>query len=102
MCSELLSGKIVSTLLPRARSSSTWVARSMPHSSGIRDLPPNGDSTSTRPYPAARSSRMLPAVGTDEEWQALVWDEKIVRHAAEELAARLGLASAGLRGHRSH
>ena len=32
---------------------------------------------------------MLPAVRTDEEWQAVVWDEKIVRPAAEELAARL-------------
>lgn len=40
---------------------------------------------------------MLPAVRTDEEWQAVVWDETIVRPAAEDLAARLGLASAGLR-----
>jgi hygromycin-B 7''-O-kinase len=40
---------------------------------------------------------MLPAVGTDEEWQAVVFDEKIVRPAAEDLAARLGLAGAGLR-----
>ena len=40
---------------------------------------------------------MLPAVGTDAEWQAVVWDEKIVRPAAEDLAARLGLAGAGLR-----
>jgi len=40
---------------------------------------------------------MLPAVHTDQEWQAVVWDEKIVRPAAEELAARLGLAGAGLR-----
>jgi hygromycin-B 7''-O-kinase len=40
---------------------------------------------------------MLPAVRTDEEWQAVVWDEKIVRPAAAELAARLGLAGAGLR-----
>ena len=40
---------------------------------------------------------MLPAVRTDEEWQAVVWDEKIVRPAAEDLAARLGLAGAGLR-----
>ena len=45
---------------------------------------------------------MLPAVHTDQEWQAVVWDEKIVRPAAEDLAARLGLAGAGLRGHRSH
>jgi len=36
----------------------------------------------------------------DQEWQAVVWDEKIVRPAAEDLAARLGLAGAGLRGHR--
>lgn len=40
---------------------------------------------------------MLPAVRTDEEWQAVVFDEKIVRAAAEDLAARLGLAGAGLR-----
>ena len=40
---------------------------------------------------------MLPAVRTDEEWQAVVWDEKLVRPAAEDLAARLGLAGAGLR-----
>jgi hygromycin-B 7''-O-kinase len=40
---------------------------------------------------------MLPAVRTDAEWQAVVWDEKIVRPAAEDIAARLGLAGAGLR-----
>jgi hygromycin-B 7''-O-kinase len=40
---------------------------------------------------------MLPAVRTDAEWQAVVWDEKIVGPAAEDLAARLGLAGAGLR-----
>ena len=40
---------------------------------------------------------MLPAVCTDEEWQAVVWNEEIVRPAAEDLAARLGLAGAGLR-----
>ena len=40
---------------------------------------------------------MLPAVRTDREWQRVVWDETIVRPAAEDLAARLGLASAGLR-----
>ena len=40
---------------------------------------------------------MLPAVRTDEEWQAVVFDEKIVRPAAEDLAGRLGLAAAGLR-----
>src|SRR6185437_9091546 len=40
---------------------------------------------------------MLPPVRTNEEWQAVVWDEEIVRPAAEELAGRLGLAGAGLR-----
>jgi hygromycin-B 7''-O-kinase len=40
---------------------------------------------------------VLPAVRTDQEWQAVVWDEKIVRPAAEDLAARLGLAGAELR-----
>jgi hygromycin-B 7''-O-kinase len=40
---------------------------------------------------------MLPAVRTDEEWQAVVWDESLVRPAAEDLAARLGLAGAVLR-----
>lgn len=40
---------------------------------------------------------MLAAVHTDEEWQAVVFDEKIVRPAAEDLAARLGLAGVGLR-----
>ena len=40
---------------------------------------------------------MLPAVRTDEEWQAVVWDEQIVRPAAEDLAERLGLTGAGLR-----
>jgi hygromycin-B 7''-O-kinase len=40
---------------------------------------------------------MLPAVRTDQEWQAVVWDEELVRPAAEDLAARLGLAGAGLR-----
>ena len=40
---------------------------------------------------------MLPAVRTDEEWQAVVWDESLVRPAAEDLAARLGLTGAGLR-----
>jgi hygromycin-B 7''-O-kinase len=40
---------------------------------------------------------MLPAVRTDEEWQAVVWDEEIVRPAAADLAARLGLAGAELR-----
>ena len=51
--------KVVSTLLPRARSSSTCAASCMPHSCGCRDLPPNGDSTSTRSYPAARSAFSL-------------------------------------------
>ena len=40
---------------------------------------------------------MLPAVRTDQEWQAVVWDESLVRPAAEDLAARLGLTGAGLR-----
>ncbi len=35
---------------------------------------------------------MLPAVHTDHEWQAVVWDEQVVRPAAEDIAARLGLA----------
>ena len=38
---------------------------------------------------------MLPAVRTDEEWQAVVFDETIVRPAAEDLAARLGLRAPG-------
>ncbi len=40
---------------------------------------------------------MLPAVRTDQEWQAVVWDEQVVRPAAADLAARLGLAGAELR-----
>jgi hygromycin-B 7''-O-kinase len=40
---------------------------------------------------------MLPAVRTDEEWRAVVWDEQVIRPAAEDLAGRLGLAGAGLR-----
>ena len=40
---------------------------------------------------------MLPPVRTNEEWEAVVWDEAIVRPAAEDLAARLGLSGAGLR-----
>jgi hypothetical protein len=40
---------------------------------------------------------VLPAVRTDAEWQAVVWDEEIVRPAVEDLAARLGLVGAGLR-----
>ena len=40
---------------------------------------------------------MLPAVHTDAEWQAVVWDDEIVRPAAADLAARLGLASSELR-----
>jgi hygromycin-B 7''-O-kinase len=36
-------------------------------------------------------------VRTDEGWQAVVWDEKTVGPAAEDLAARLGLAGAELR-----
>jgi len=40
---------------------------------------------------------MLPPVRTNEEWEAVVWDEEVVRPAAEDLAGRLGLAGAGLR-----
>jgi hygromycin-B 7''-O-kinase len=40
---------------------------------------------------------MLPAVRTDEEWQAVVFDEEIARAAEENLAVRLGLAGAGRR-----
>jgi hygromycin-B 7''-O-kinase len=40
---------------------------------------------------------MLPAVRTDSEWQSVVFDDKLLRPAAEDLAARLGLAGAGLR-----
>jgi hygromycin-B 7''-O-kinase len=40
---------------------------------------------------------MLPAVHTDQEWQAVVFDESLVRPAAEDLAGHLGLAGAGLR-----
>jgi hygromycin-B 7''-O-kinase len=40
---------------------------------------------------------MLPAVRTDQEWQAVVWDEQVVRPAAEDVAARLGLAGTLLR-----
>jgi hygromycin-B 7''-O-kinase len=40
---------------------------------------------------------MLPAVRTDEEWQAVVFDEKIIRPAAEDLAGRVGLAGAEAR-----
>src|SRR5262252_3065585 len=40
---------------------------------------------------------MLPAVRTGQEWQSIVWDEQVVRPAAEDLAARLGLAGMGLR-----
>src|SRR6202012_1844422 len=39
---------------------------------------------------------MLPAVRTDQEWQAVVGDEQVVRPAAADLAARLGLAGAEL------
>jgi hygromycin-B 7''-O-kinase len=40
---------------------------------------------------------MLPAVRTDQEWKAVVWNEQVVRPAAQDLAARLGLAGEGLR-----
>jgi hygromycin-B 7''-O-kinase len=36
-------------------------------------------------------------VSTDQEWQAVVWDEQIVRPAAEDVATRLGLAGTVLR-----
>ncbi|MFH8792905.1 phosphotransferase family protein [Streptomyces sp. NPDC017941] len=39
---------------------------------------------------------MLPPVDTDEEWDAVVPDEAVVRPAAEDLCARLGLAGAPL------
>src|SRR5215470_13268696 len=34
---------------------------------------------------------MLPAVRSDQDWQAVVWDEQVVRPAAKDLATRLGL-----------
>jgi hypothetical protein len=40
---------------------------------------------------------MLPAVRTNEEWEAVVWSESLIRPAAEDLAARLGLPAAELR-----
>jgi hygromycin-B 7''-O-kinase len=40
---------------------------------------------------------MVPAVHTDQEWQAVVWDEQVVRPAAEDVVARLGLAGTLLR-----
>jgi hygromycin-B 7''-O-kinase len=40
---------------------------------------------------------MLPAVRTDQEWKAVVGDERVIRPAAEDLASRLGLGGAGLR-----
>ncbi|WP_370415820.1 phosphotransferase family protein [Streptomyces fradiae] len=39
---------------------------------------------------------MLPAVETDEEWDAVVRDEAVMRPGAAELCARLGLAGAPL------
>lgn len=39
---------------------------------------------------------MLPAVETDEEWDAVVKDEKLMRAGAEDLCARLGLPGADL------
>ncbi|APY88594.1 phosphotransferase [Streptomyces alfalfae] len=39
---------------------------------------------------------MLPEVNTDEEWDRVVPDEAVVRPAAEDLCARLGLAGAPL------
>lgn len=43
---------------------------------------------------------MLPAVDTDEQWDAAARDEAVVRPAAEELAGRLGLAGQPLRRYR--
>lgn len=37
---------------------------------------------------------MLPEVNTDEEWDAVVPDEAVMRPGAEDLCARLGLAGA--------
>ncbi|MER6995591.1 phosphotransferase [Streptomyces sp. NPDC000410] len=39
---------------------------------------------------------MLPKVDTDEEWDAIVPDETVMRPGAEDLCARLGLAGAPL------
>ncbi|GHC66651.1 phosphotransferase family protein [Streptomyces flavofungini] len=39
---------------------------------------------------------MLPPVDTDEEWDAVVPDEAVMRPAVEDLSARLGLAGAPL------
>ncbi|MDN3029109.1 aminoglycoside phosphotransferase family protein [Streptomyces sp. S.PB5] len=39
---------------------------------------------------------MLPVVETDEEWNTVVEDEKLMRAGAEDLCARLGLAGAPL------
>lgn len=39
---------------------------------------------------------MLPEVNTDEEWDAVVPDEAVMRPGAEDLCARLGLAGAPL------
>ncbi|MBD3579882.1 MULTISPECIES: aminoglycoside phosphotransferase family protein [Streptomyces] len=39
---------------------------------------------------------MLPVVETDEEWDAVVPDEAVMRPGAEDLCARLGLAGAAL------
>ncbi|MFJ6695244.1 phosphotransferase family protein [Streptomyces sp. NPDC091272] len=39
---------------------------------------------------------MLPEVNTDEEWDAVVPDEALVRPAAEDVCARLGLPGAAL------
>ncbi|MFF1375656.1 aminoglycoside phosphotransferase family protein [Streptomyces sp. NPDC058308] len=39
---------------------------------------------------------MLPEVNTDEEWDRVVGDETVMRPAAEDLCARLGLAGAPL------
>src|SRR6185437_12899936 len=58
----------------------------------------SGEKFSRRRSGALGSFRfMLPAVRTDEEWRSVVWNEQLMRPAAEDLAARLGLAGAGLR-----
>lgn len=74
--STSLSGSPVTTWLRWARSPSTWVARCRPHSTGGRDRPPNGESTSTpvvtggevgvvgvRPVPAVDVVAVTDAVG---------------------------------------
>jgi len=40
---------------------------------------------------------MLAVVCTDQDWKAVVWDEQVIRPAAEDLATRLGLTGENLR-----